>query len=481
MEQQAIKYIDDTRNTCAALNPRFVPAAHLSKEQKEAVTSILTTRDRVFSFRGVAGSGKTTTLREVQRGLNEAGQTVFAVTPTASAARMLRGEGFAQATTVEDFLRNAEKRGGLRNAAVICDEAGLKSNRQGAELLGLAQKHEMRVLLVGDVRQHVSVEAGDFLRVLETHSQLGRCRVEQIHRQREAAYRGAVERMAAGDVRGGLAALDRLSWIKESQSNYLEKAAADYLRLTHNGKQLDRCLAVSFTWEENRRFTDAIRSGLKERGVLPAEGTRLTVYESLRWTGQQKKDWRRYEPGQVVTFAPSANRPAASARVVRVDNKNVIVVSARKEMTLNLRRVDSFDVALPRQIEVAPGDKVLIRANDKKLGLINGQVLMVDGIAPDGMLLTREGCPSLPNFASGATDTYSLPIRPRGGRRIMSSWRRNALRPKAFMWPAPVAANLARCTRRIKTASWKDCRKAIATRHWMCCVKPLRAAPFSVA
>jgi hypothetical protein len=115
--------------------------------------------------------------------------------------------------------------------------------------------------------------------------------------------------------------LNRLGWIKESQSNYLEKAAADYLRLTDDGKQLDRCMAVSFTWEENHRFTDAIRSGLKERGVLPAEGTRLSVHEPLRWTSQQKKDWRRYEPGQVVTFAPSAHRPAVSARVVRVENK----------------------------------------------------------------------------------------------------------------------------------------------------------------
>jgi hypothetical protein len=57
---------------------------------------------------------------------------------------MLRSEGFAQATTVEDFLRNAEKRGGLRNAVVICDEAGLKSNRQGAELFRLAQAQHAR-------------------------------------------------------------------------------------------------------------------------------------------------------------------------------------------------------------------------------------------------------------------------------------------------------------------------------------------------
>ena len=149
LEQWAVKYVDATKGTCPALNPGFAPGSHLSEEQREAVASVLGTQDRVFSFRGVAGAGKTTTLREVQRGLKEAGHTVFAIAPTSSAARVLRNEGFAEATTVEDFLRNAEKRGGLRRAVVICDEAGLKSNRQGAELLRLAQKHDLRVLLGG--------------------------------------------------------------------------------------------------------------------------------------------------------------------------------------------------------------------------------------------------------------------------------------------------------------------------------------------
>ena len=44
-----------------------------------------------------------------------------------------------------------------------------------------------------------------------------------------------------------------------------------------------------------------------------------------------------------------------------------------------------------RQIEVSPGDKILIRANDKRLGLTNGQVLTISGIAPDGALQTKEG------------------------------------------------------------------------------------------
>ncbi len=50
-----------------------------------------------------------------------------------------------------------------------------------------------------------------------------------------------------------------------------------------------------------------------------------------------------------------------------------------------------FDVARPRQIEVAPGDKILIRANDKRLGLTNGQVLTISGIASEGELQTKEG------------------------------------------------------------------------------------------
>jgi hypothetical protein len=93
-----------------------------------------------------------------------------------------------------------------------------------------------------------------------------------------------------------------------------------------------------------------------------------------------------------VIFAPGRNRPGPSATVVRVEKgKVVVVLASKKEMVLDLRRPDSFDVASLRQIEVTPGDKILIRANDKRLGLTNGQVLTVSDIAPDGALQTKEG------------------------------------------------------------------------------------------
>jgi hypothetical protein len=45
---------------------------------------------------------------------------------------------------------------------------------------------------MGDVHQHGSAEAGDFLPVLEAHSALRRCQVGEIHRQIPADYRAAV-------------------------------------------------------------------------------------------------------------------------------------------------------------------------------------------------------------------------------------------------------------------------------------------------
>ena len=79
-------------------------------------------------------------------------------------------------------------------------------------------------------------------------------------------------------------------------------------------------MAVSFGLADIRIARQILsRKGVKERGVLPAEGARLEVHESLRWTNQQKATWQRYAPGQVVIFAPRHKRPTSSATVVRIN------------------------------------------------------------------------------------------------------------------------------------------------------------------
>jgi len=398
-ELWSVHFVNKTKGAFPALNPRFEPKGKLSREQRDAVKQILNTPDQCCGMRGVAGAGKTTTQREVLRGLDEAGHRVIAIAPTASAAKTLQSEGFKDATTVADFLQNPSKFD-LHKAVVICDEAGLQSNRQGETLLRLAQQHDMRVIFVGDVWQHVSVEAGDFLRVLETHSRLSHCEVTEIQRQKHQEYKAAVGLLSSGAAREGLAALDKLGWVHEGQADYLKNAAAVYFHATDNGKTLDKCLAVSPTWEENRLLTQEIRSGLKERDLLPKEDTTSTVHESFKWTEQQRGHWRNYQPGHVVTFTKSVGgwKAGESATVKQVEHGKIIIASGHTERVLPLKSSGSFDVGVPRPINICIGDKILVLANQRSLGLINGQVLTVAKIEPGGAIQTQEGLTVPPSF-----------------------------------------------------------------------------------
>jgi hypothetical protein len=117
------------------------------------------------------------------------------------------------------------------------------------------------------------------------------------------------------------------------------------------------------------------------------------VHDSLRWTVQQRGNWRNYQPGQVVTLTKSIGgwKAGESAVVDRVKSGKVVVASGDKERVVPVKSAGSFDVSVLRPIDVCPGDKILIRANARPLGLINGQVLTVEKIEPDGALQTREG------------------------------------------------------------------------------------------
>lgn len=391
LEQWAVAFVNGTRDKLPALNETYHPKGNLSLEQRNAVRAMLSTRDQVFSFRGAAGAGKTTTLKEVHAGLQ--GKKVYCIAPTAAAARVLHDEGFSNATTVTDFLQNVARRESLLGSIVICDEAGLKSNQQGAELLRLAQQYQMRVILVGDVRQHVAVEAGDFLRILETHSHLGRCEVADIRRQQQAPqYKTAITHMAAGDARGGMELLNAIGWIKEEKTDYLKAAADHYWRLTRQGTALSDCLAIAPTWMENHRLTEEIRARLKSNGKLHAPGSIHEVFDSLQWTVQQRSNDRNYVPGQWIIFSQDSAgfKKGHVYQVRRIDRGRVLIAGDDNEEKV-LNRNASFDVGNPRSVQLIPGDKVLIRANDKSMKLINGQILTVHRVDNDGSIETTEG------------------------------------------------------------------------------------------
>ncbi|NUQ64488.1 MAG: relaxase domain-containing protein [Pirellulales bacterium] len=392
LEQWAVGFVDRTREKFSPLGGRrFELGAHLSPEQRSVAETVLGSRDQVVCLRGAAGVGKTTVLREIHRALRESGAPVYCFTPTSSAADTLRRDG-VNATTVSDFLQNVVPResGRLAGAVLICDEAGLTSNEQGAELLQVAERHSARVVFLGDSRQHSSVEAGDFLRVLESHSQMHRIELTAIRRQQNKAYRHAVRWLAAGAPRGGLERLDRLGWLKEGGPGYLKAAAEEFFQLSEQGRKLDRVLAVTPTWAEHEVFTAELRTLLKTQGALGA-GETITVHDPLKWTKAQARTARNYALGMAVTFnrATRGFRRGESFAVVKIADHCVWVQSAKGVESLPLRS-GAFSVSRLKLLEIAPGDRLLVRANDRGARVFNGEVVSVARI-DSGVIRTTDG------------------------------------------------------------------------------------------
>jgi len=390
-ERWAVEFIARTNKRFPELGrPDASAMEGLSLCQRKAVAEVLRSPDQVVCLRGAAGVGKTTVLRAIHASLSGENRPILTCAPTSSAADTLRSDGIPNATTVTGLLQNAAPSEIPNGVVLIVDEAGLSSNQQGAELLQLAERHEARIIFLGDSRQHTSVEAGDFLRILETHSPLHRVELTEIRRQTVTQYREAVGLMAAGSSREGLIRLDELGWVHEGNAEYLAAAVKDYLCISENGQHMDRVLAVTPSWDENRAFTAMLRAELKKRGGLGL-GAMIDVHEPLLWTKAQLARAENYVPGFVVTFnkgTPGFKR-GDFAEVLRIEGDQVWVAGRSTEQPLKLDS-GAFTVAKVGSMEVCPGDKLLIRANDRGARLINGQTLSVTAVK-DGAIHTAEG------------------------------------------------------------------------------------------
>ena len=389
LEKWAVGYVARSKGQFERLGNTRGVSEMLSAEQKAALETLLASKDQVLSLRGAAGVGKTTALTELRQAVERGGKEVLAIAPTTSAADTLRKEGFANATTVAQFLLKAGRESD-RQAVLLVDEAGMLSNKQGAALLRWAEASGARVVFIGDTRQHSGVEAGDFLRVLENHSPVERAEIRSVRRQQTLAYRDAIQAMAKGAVRAGLEKLDVMGWIREGRAEYLANAAREYLRLKHEGA--GKVVCVCPTWAENHALTDEIRRQLRAAGELQG-GKTFTVHESFSWTRAQRANARNYEPKMVVTFHETRRgfEKGSAWEVVAQEKGRVVLRSDRGEQrALDVKAAaKSFDVAATRSIEIAPGDWVLLRENDRRAGLLNGRVHQVR--ATEGDVLRLHG------------------------------------------------------------------------------------------
>jgi conjugative relaxase-like TrwC/TraI family protein len=383
-ELDLIQTVNSACGAVSPLHPGYQVSDWLSEDQRRAIYHILRTSDRVTGLRGLAGTGKTTALRDLVAACNEARVEPLFCAPTASATDVLRKEGF-DAVTLASLLQSKPVLSARQ--VVVLDEAGAVGIDDMKRLFDLAR--DARIVLSGDTGQHASVVRGDALRILEQHSNFKSGQLTAIRRQRKAEYRKAVEFAAHRRTGEAFAQLERLGAVVESSNDDLhDKAAQAYLKAL---MQNQSALLVAPTWNEIEAVTEKVRDALKASGRLAGEEKEFQVFDSLSWTEAQKRDARQYRPGIAMRFH-------RNVRGIRKD-ETVTVVSAEAD-SIRVQRDDGseipfplgagracFDVGERRALSIAAGDRLLLQANAGRKRFINGELVEVQAIQGDFILL----------------------------------------------------------------------------------------------
>jgi conjugative relaxase-like TrwC/TraI family protein len=364
----------------------------LSKEQREAVATILFNRDQMVILEGKAGTGKTRTLREIVQGIEKNGNDVFACAPSSGATEVLRKDLTSKADTLQQLLINDDLQKRMRNKVIIVDEAGLISTEQMRDLCRVATENNNRIILTGDIGQHNSVQAGDALRALQTYGNVVTARLTKIRRQRDPAFRKAVSLLADKKAYQAFEAFARLGGVKEIPDSkmLMQMAVADYVKTIGQKKS---CLVISPVWADIHRFTAQLRPELKTAGILAETERLVPTYQSYQWTEATRQDARRYKKGDVLAFHKESGGFRKGEYVVFEEQQGEKIVVHDEEghrFAFNPSEVAGFDVGLSRSLPVSTGERLLIRANLKEHHLFNGNIVEVSQVEEDGSIILKD-------------------------------------------------------------------------------------------
>ena len=309
-------------------------------DQRTATEQLLTSRNRITSLQGYAGTAKTTTvLATFAREAEARGVPVVALAPTASAAMVLGEALGARSDTVARHLLSPERPSQGQPTAWIVDEASLLSARDTARLFDLAEKHNARVILVGDVKQLGSVEAGAAFAQLQGAG-METAKLGEIVRQTNDAAKEAVLASIEGDARKALAALDRGGDRIVENADRAERFAAiaeQYAGLDKAGRT--RTLVIEPSREGRNTLTADIRDALTRTGALSGPAVTMQSLANKGLTRAEARDPMSYDRGDVVRFT----RDYADKGVTRGQAYRVESIDPAKS-TITLKSEDGREV-----------------------------------------------------------------------------------------------------------------------------------------
>ncbi|WP_265923378.1 ATP-dependent DNA helicase [Cupriavidus nantongensis] len=385
----------------------------LTPGQRAAIEAMVATRHRVVGIEGDAGTGKTYAINQAVSLLRNARAPdgsryrTVALAPYGNQVKALRDEGL-EASTLARFLHRRDRDIGA-NTVVLLDEAGVVGARQMAQLLGIVEKAQARLVMIGDTKQLAAIEAGKPFAQLQA-SGMQTARITEIQRQQDPVLRAAVAEVAQGRIRSSLANLRVLEEHRDVETRHRAVVAA-YSGLDEVARQ--SALMIAGTNEARRDLNHRARKALGLEGT----GRQYETLSRVDMTKAQRRYAPSYQRGMVVQVERDCPRSglvaAESYRIKEVLAGNRLMVMGRegKACVFNPRTVPQLAAYHADRSELAVGDLVRVTRTDSVRGLTIGERLRVSHVGEGEVVLVspeKAGPGGAPQWRMPATAPLHL-------------------------------------------------------------------------
>ncbi len=392
----------------------YLAKTSLNKNQRNAAEFILFAKDKVVAIQGYAGVGKTYTLNVIREVAKKNGYDSMGMAPSASAALTLQNEAKIPSQTIHKFLFQYDglingrgtKQGleamklNMKNKIIVLDEASLSSTNQVNSLLKVVEKLDLRLIMVGDVKQLDSVEAGKPFYQLQKAG-MKTVVMDEIIRQKDLDLKSSVESITKGEI---IAAFERFSNSKNSKiieenkvNRIAEVAVAEYFKLS--AQERKNTLILTPANETRAHINDIIRNILQNDGLLGKSFLNTETMKQRDFSQVEKTKANNYMVGEVVLFNKSYKslgiKKGDYMEIIKIEQgQNIIHLRNNDKIIewnpekVGAKRMGVVEIFTKNKIELRVGDKVMFTKNSKKIPeILNSGVGFVVGIKEDGKII----------------------------------------------------------------------------------------------
>jgi len=352
----------------------------LKKGQRELVHTILESESQIVIAQGVAGAGKSTSLKIVKTIAELEKRKIVALAPTGTAANNLAIEaGIKESYTVAKFLQTNGN--DIKDSIVIVDEAGMMGLRDTHDLLKIAKENNLKIVFSGDKNQKKSISQGDIFPAMQRND-FSTVYLDEGNRQKTDKMRNAVKNILDKDIVKALDILkDTTQEITNSEDRLLA-AQKEYLKDRHSS------LLITTTNNDRQQLNKSIRDVLIANDEITNSKT-FDTRETPSLSDLEKRSALHYKVDQKVFLSKNIGSISAGreATIIEVNqDTNTIVIEHSNKNNTFVETVDlsisgnSLNQFLETKKEFGIGDQIITKKNDKKIGMTNGKIGTITAI-----------------------------------------------------------------------------------------------------